>query len=152
VTPRRYAPFWCEENVWWLAQEPRDEAIGAEVAIISNQARMVALWSQRAAKAPELPVVWDYHVVLALRGPSGTRISDLDCTLGPAVSAAHWLTESFPAAVEPRFAPRFRVLDAELYVRTLRSDRSHMLARLIDVEDDFVGERLDLAGLHARWR
>ncbi|HEY8427041.1 MAG TPA: hypothetical protein VIL20_01650 [Sandaracinaceae bacterium] len=172
----RYAPFYCEENVWWLAQEPRLAGLPREVVMVSNEARAVACFAQRAAPSEGAPVVWDYHVVLAVRRPEGVEVEDLDCTRGFPLEAGDWLEATFgPArALPPRYAPRFRVIDADAYVSLFSSDRAHMrapdggwlapeppwpaivrgpsnLLRLADVTDPFVGELLDLTGLRARW-
>lgn len=173
---RRYAPFYCEENVWWLAQEARLAGVPREVVFVSNEARTVALFEQRAAEAPGAPMVWDYHVVLAVRRPERVEVEDLDCARGSPLEAREWLEASFgPArALPPRYAPRFRVIEAEAYVSLLSSDRAHMrapdggwlappppwpaivrgpsnLLRLADVSDPFAGELLDLDALRARW-
>lgn len=171
----RYAPFYCEENVWWLAKDAALRGLRAEVAIVTNATRRVAVWSQRAAVAPGAPVVWDYHVVLAVFGAAGWEIWDLDCALGAPLPAARWLDASFPAGTPPHLRPRFRVLPASEYVRVLASDRSHMrdesghwlappppwapigqgpptLMRLLDLDDSLAGERTDLEGLRARLR
>lgn len=175
MTLRLYTPFWCEENVWWLAQEPREGVVHAEVAFVSNRHRTVALWSQRAAATPDLPVVWDYHVVLATFGARGVEVHDLDSTLGAPVPASRWLDGTFRGDVAAAFAPRFRVMDAARYVEAFSSDRSHMrspdgawlappppwepvtngpsnLLRLVDVEAPGLGDVIDLPTLRARWR
>ena len=38
----------------------------------------VALWSQRAARAEGIPVVWDYHVVLVIRPVPSEGSDDMD--------------------------------------------------------------------------
>jgi hypothetical protein len=164
----RYAAFYCEENVWWLAREPRFAA--AEVVVISNRARTVAMDAQRAGEGR--PLVWDYHVVLAVPGAGGVEVWDLDTTLGLPVLGARWLEASFDPGWPARFAPRFRPMPAERYVAELASDRRHMRAkngrwrapppewpiigggaheldRMIDVSGD---DAFDLATLSARWR
>ena len=72
-----------------------------------------------------------------------------------------------------RFAPRFRVVDGTTFIEVFASDRSHMrtgsgawtqppppwaapgngmnLARFIDMDDAFVGDRMDLAGFRRRF-
>uniref|UniRef100_A0A0W0F986 Protein N-terminal glutamine amidohydrolase n=1 Tax=Moniliophthora roreri TaxID=221103 RepID=A0A0W0F986_MONRR len=88
-TDRQYTLFWCEENVYLLAQNfLRDAQIVSNwdlfAVFISNAAQtvrtvlwlvrdytnyplQVALWNQKLAQEPGLPVVWDYHVILVLR-------------------------------------------------------------------------------------
>ncbi len=174
VATPRYAPYYCEENVFWLAQEPRFAALRREVVFVSNASRTVAMLGQRAARSPGEPVVWDYHVVLAVRGPD-VVLHDLDCVLGPELPALEWLARSFPAGVQARFAPRFRVVDADRFVAIFSSDRAHMraedggwrapppewptisngpsnLMRFVDTSDPFEGALLDLDAIRERWR
>lgn len=170
----RYAPYYCEENIWWLCQAPRFEGLEREVVVVSNRLRTCAVFSQRAARSPGEPVVWDYHVVLAVRAETGHEVWDLDCALGAPLSAARWLDASFDPALPPSLLPRFRVVPAEEYVTTFSSDRGHMrdehgrhrapppewpcilsgsrpLERLIDVEGEPLVELFDLLGLRARY-
>lgn len=171
-----YTPYYCEENIWWLCQDPRLAGARREVVFISNAQRACALFHQRAAAAPDGPVLWDYHVVLAVEGERGFEVWDLDCTLGAPLAAVAWLEATFgPVVALPALVhPRFRVVDAETYVASFSSDREHMrspeggwhapppewprvlrgepnLDRFIDLERPFLGEVLDLPGLCARW-
>lgn len=162
-------PYYCEENIWHLCVDPRVEGEPRAALLISNASRTVAVSRQRAAPRPEDPVVWDYHVVLAARSPRGWAIWDCDSTLGMPVPLAVYLRASF-GYPEP-YAPRFRVIEADLYRRTLATDRSHMrddagrhrvppppwppigegsnLMRLVDMAQSFVGEVVGLAELPA---
>ena len=169
----RYAAFYCEENVWWLAQDPRFAALARDVVLVTNAQRSVAVFAQRAGPGPDRGVVWDYHVVLVVRRPAGAEIWDLDCALGAPVPAATWLDASFARAVPRQLEPRFRVVRGDDFVATLSSDRSHMvrsdgrwrvppppwpcpshgphnLDRFLDLDDPFVGELLGLDALRAR--
>lgn len=173
----RYTPYYCEENIWWLCQEPRCHAARREVVFISNELRACALFCQRAAPAPDLPVLWDYHVVLAVHRERGVEVWDLDSTQGAPLSASDWLALTFgPAARLPEeLHPRFRVVDADAYLAAFSSDRGHMrgpdgswqapppewpcigqgeptLARFVDVGSPFVGEVLGLDALRERWK
>jgi hypothetical protein len=172
-----YAPLYCEENVWHLAQS---EALGAErrcVAFVTNSFRRCALFHQRAAAAPHEPVVWDYHVILLVER-AGWEVWDLDSALPFPSRAEDYLDATFPrdTGLPAALAPRFRVLDARAYCDTLASDRSHMrrsdggwhappppwppilppgiapnLGRFLDLEREFVGDVLDLPTLRARF-
>ena len=124
-----YWPNYCEENIWRLCGEPReDDPIRRFAVFVSNTARSVALWAQRAAAEPDRPVIWDYHVVLLEELPAGWLVTDPDCTRSSPMPAAAWIEACFralsPAAAA--FAPEFRVVDAAEYRETLCSDRSHM--------------------------
>jgi hypothetical protein len=130
-----YCAYYCEENIWHLCADPRVEADERRVLIICNRARKVAMWGQRIAKQPAFPIAWDYHVILLARAVvHGRRWQawDLDARAPCPQPATTWLDHSFQgsALLPPEFEPRFRLLDADLYRRHLRSDRRHM--RLAD--------------------
>lgn len=173
-----YQPFYCEENVWQLAQRADLVAHPAEVVFVFGPARdeSVACWQQVAAEPGEV-VLWDYHVVLAERRPDASVVVwDLDTRLGCPCPAGLWVAATFrdPARVPARHQPRFRVAPAEVFVRDFATDRSHMR----DARGHYVappppwdppgapgmnldtwrthapggpGEVLDRAGLERRW-
>lgn len=119
-----YQACYCEENVWHLCEDPRVPAGPKAALVISNVSRMVAFFCHRGA--PEgLPMVWDYHVVLAVRHAGRWHVWDLDSELGVHVPLLHWTAESFAGGPE-ELAPRFRVIAASRYRAELVSDRSHM--------------------------
>lgn len=173
-TPFPYWPFFCEENVWHLC---RDEGVtdrGAPIPVgerfavfIIGPRGRVAMRRQREGGVR--PVFWDYHVVLTARG----QVWDLDSTLGVPVDVDCWAGESFlPAFTD--FAPRFRVVEAAVYLEKFASDRSHMrdpfgmplkppppwppigtgmtLPRFISAEPGYDGELLDLESFKSRSR
>jgi hypothetical protein len=124
--PPLYQPFFCEENIWHLAQSA--DVPGAErlVLVISGE-QGVACWHQKAGDEGA-PILWDYHVVLAARDGGAWQLWDLDGRLGYPVPAEMWLRTTFPMPdlVPARYQPRFAVIPAAEYVRTLGTDRSHM--------------------------
>lgn len=159
-----YQPFYCEENVWHLAR--RFEGRSREVVFISNAGRTCALWNQRPAEAGR-PVVWDYHVILLC----GSDVYDLDTRLDFPVPLETWLAGTFPVAVPEAYAPRFRVVDGDRFLKVFASDRSHMrseegwtappppwppigegtnLMRFVDMEAPFEGEVVGLEALRGR--
>jgi hypothetical protein len=169
----RHCPFFCEENVWQLALELGPQ--GYLVALLSNAARQVPMWAQRAADAPDRAVLWDYHAIL-LRPGADAQVLDLDSTLPFPSPLDAYLAVAFAGHEQwpERLRPRFRVLDAAAYCRRLWSDRAHMrdptgawlqppptwpaplptrdpwpLLRLLDLEQSGPGRVLDLAGLVA---
>lgn len=176
----RYTPFYCEENIWHLAQS---SVFGAEdelhVVFISNEWGRCPLWNQRASLIYGEPVVWDYHVVLLRTTPTGHHeMWDMDTLRGYPLKVAQWWAATFPhfEQVLPEFLPCFRVIAAEEYVAQLCSDRSHMLdeqgewrapppswpkigapgaennlPRFIDMTRPFLGEVLDAAAFRARF-
>ncbi|MBI4955614.1 MAG: hypothetical protein HY908_26580 [Myxococcales bacterium] len=173
---RRYQPFYCEENAYWLCQ---DEALGSEreVVFVSNDARSVAMWHQLAAPPGE-PLVWDYHVLVLSRAADGagktTLAWDLDTRLACPVPAASYLGRCF-RPTEARYRPRFRVVPAAHFAALFSTDRAHMraadgtwlkppppwpapglaqrppnLAAFVDCRAPFAGELYDLPSLVAR--
>ncbi len=172
--PFRHQPYYCEENVWQLCAHPALSGRRVDVVFVSNPARQVAMWHQRAAPRGEV-IVWDYHVFAIAHDPS--EVWDLDTDLGAPVAALDYLAASFRAGVDRVHAPRFRVVEAAEFVGVFASDRSHMRDRrgvfvkepppwppigapgaasnlmdFVDTEADFVGELLDLEALGARLR
>lgn len=167
-TAPAYCPYYCEENIWQLCADGRVAADDKRVLVISNAARQVACWGQRAAESAESVLVWDYHVVLAAGDAGRWQIWDLDTRLGLPVSAGDYLAQTF-RPVPPRFAPLFRVIDCADYRRVLNTDRRHMrrqdgsydqpppawpaigqgfnLDRFIDMDDEIVGKVVDLRGV-----
>lgn len=175
----RYAPYYCEENVWHLARDRAAEP-GERYAVFvlgADPTRPgVAVWAQRAARNDPF-VVWDYHVALFERSSPRVQwqVWDPDTTLGMPISAARWIDGSFPRQPHDPTA-RFRIVDAAQYLRTFSSDRrhmrtsggreiqpfpswppildaaqSHLLPRFLDAGDAFLGEVCDLSGLRARF-
>ena len=169
----RYAPYWCEENVWHLCADPRVGTSEAEVAIVTNADRRVALFHQRASTRRDGLVVWDYHVLLFAR-TNGWQAWDLDTTLGCPVSAIEYIERTFPPSLDPTLAPRFHVLAAADYRVGFGSDRRHMrahdgswlqppppwpaigdsheLPKLLDTDDCTSAPWLDLDDLVRRYR
>ena len=124
-----YCAYFCEENIWHLCAHPRVAGCERRVVFISNRARRVAVWGQRLSRDPELPIAWDYHVVLLFRAPGESwKLWDLDAHTPEPQDARVWLHGSFRGAgvIPSEFLPRFRLIQAADYRRHLRSDRRHM--------------------------
>ena len=123
-----YTPFYCEENIWYFCQEAEFSGLTRRVVCISNEHRACPIWGQRAAPAPNQPVWWDYHVILLCRQDSW-MVWDLDTLIGLPVTLGDYLQQAFripQIALNRQYAPLFRVIDAEEYIMTFSSDRSHM--------------------------
>jgi hypothetical protein len=172
VSALRYQPFYCEENVFHLCSDPRLSRATLRVVFVSNAERAVALLHQRAARAPGEYAVWDYHVFLLARDEGDWSVWDLDTTLDMPTLASAYLERTFEGLsrdATSRFAPRFRVIDAQAFVARFCSDRSHMrtrggrylhepppwptivrddeapnLMRFADVSADFIGQLMNL--------
>jgi protein N-terminal glutamine amidohydrolase len=124
--PLPYQAFWCEENIWHLADHPAPGPGERRVLVITGAEAEVACWNQRAGR-PGQPIAWDYHVVLAVRGDVW-QVWDLDNRLGAPLPAADWLRGTFPCPerVRTEFQPRVAMFAAEDWRRGFGSDRAHM--------------------------
>ncbi|EFN57465.1 hypothetical protein CHLNCDRAFT_13094, partial [Chlorella variabilis] len=124
-----YTACWCEENVWWLAQQLVAQLPAWRLAIIfiSNSHKMVPVWYQRAGLGKV--VCWDYHVLLVAQQEGGEAlVFDLDTTLPFPCSLADYRRHALLGAANlPQHYRRFyRVVPGALFVRHFASDRSHM--------------------------
>ncbi|MCK6509977.1 UTP--glucose-1-phosphate uridylyltransferase [Myxococcota bacterium] len=182
ASPHRYQAYYCEENIWQLAHESAFSDVEGYAVFISNPEKSCALWHQRASHSAWEPVLWDYHVLyLAATGPQSSpwEIWDLDTLLGMPVPLADYLSQTFcmTAELHPRYAPSFRLLPREIFLRDFYSDRSHMLdkhqtwrqppppwppimpnvpqprplLRIVAMQDPTLGPILDLGQLYERF-
>jgi len=104
----------------------------------------VALWNQRVGLSRDMPVIWDYHVVLALRERPqvhsqwqsccltrgrDTWIYDLDTCLPIPCHWNEYVDQTFPLGTDTplQYQSRFRVIPGDMYLDNFASDRSHML-------------------------
>jgi hypothetical protein len=123
----RYAPYYCEENIWHLCQEEDFRRFDRKVVVISNERRSCALWNQRARVAQGEPVFWDYHVIMLFMN-DGWQVYDLDTMLVAPTPIAQYVQCTFGQTSAPEeFPPLFRIFDADEFVTVFSSDRSHML-------------------------
>ena len=122
-----YCARFCEENIWYLAQEPVFADRERVVAIISNAEAACLFWDQRMCEAPDYPVWWDYHVILFVK-EGDWRVYDLDTAQPLPVDALTYLhrTFRFQERMPEVIRPRFLLFDGDDYVRSFSSDRSHM--------------------------
>jgi len=162
-----YQPFYCEENVWCLLQNPALPEPGAAL-FVTNPHHSVAVYGQRHATHD--PLIWDYHVVLLL--PRHGLVLDLDDREPGARPLAAWLARAFRRTDPVHLQPHFRVVPAADFLRTFSSDRSHMrtaagclsqpappwpapfqphlgmnLLRFVDLKDPIAGTVVDAEGL-----
>lgn len=129
-TPAGRAPYqalFCEENAWQIARLARDQALDVRVVFVSNARKHAAMLEQRASDQPDGLVIWDYHVFAMVRRERW-EVWDPDTRLGLPVSLREYFERSFEGLPrwEPRFQPRFRVVDGDAYLRGFRSLREHM--------------------------
>jgi protein N-terminal glutamine amidohydrolase len=124
---KRYTAFYCEENVWHLANDAEIDC----VVFISNPQRQVACFEQQRAPAPGQPMVWDYHVIglaLSTTETQSSMIQDLDSALTMPSPVNKYLAATFPPLrpQHQKYSPWFRICSATDYIRTFASDRRHM--------------------------
>lgn len=123
----RYTPRYCEENIWHLAGDPRLSTGELLVALITGKGPYRPFWFQRVAADSQVPVWWDYHVIL-LQHQDAWRVWDLDTTLELPLAADAYLEKTFlNAVIEPEDTDvLLRLIPAAYYVEHFSSDRSHM--------------------------
>lgn len=128
-----YTSCYCEENVWKLCHQIKvnnpqtlDEYY---VVFISNKKRQVPLWMQKSSKDPLTPVVWDYHVILLQKPKEGkSLVYDLDSILAFPCSLEQYLSQAIQSerTIKKEYHRKFRIIQAEQFLATFASDRSHM--------------------------
>ncbi|KAF9518178.1 hypothetical protein BS47DRAFT_1338433 [Hydnum rufescens UP504] len=139
-----YTAQYCEENIYLLAKsfcsEEGDHRQSYAV-FISNVSRNVALFNQQASQAPQLPVLWDYHVLLLTVESRQTPNDDLtvsiwdyDTRLGFPCPFDVYMIGTFPDIISDISAScgldlvsHFRVVPTSDFLDHFASDRSHMV-------------------------
>lgn len=121
---RRYQPFYCEENIWWLCVEP---PLGVHIELVIFVASLSGICpiAEQQAGAADGVAWWDYHCIAL---DQKRRIWDLDTKLPQPVAARIWIAHSFPqaAAWPAPLRPLFRLVPSADYLRDFSSDRRHM--------------------------
>jgi protein N-terminal glutamine amidohydrolase len=124
-----YSAYYCEENIWHLCQHAQFALYDKRVVFISNAQQNCPFWFQRAARIPNEPVYWDYHVILLYFNESW-KVWDLDTLLPLPMPFDEYLEQTFhhrrQSTDEPLDLPLFKVVPAAQFVREFTSDRSHM--------------------------
>lgn len=94
------------------------------MVFIASRGDYFPMLHQQGGASPNHLVLWDYHVILCLNG----QILDFNSTLHFCSPLPTYFEHSFidESLLDPLEIPLFRVLPADEYVRTFRSDRSHM--------------------------
>jgi protein N-terminal glutamine amidohydrolase len=124
----KYTVNYCEENIWHLSQHPQLVGFSKKVLIISNGSKNCPFYAQKSANG-NLPVWWDYHVVLLASKNGESFIYDFDSTLPFPSPITHYLNHTFPNADIwlSKDLPVFKAIEAEFYIENFYSDRSHMM-------------------------
>ena len=134
----RYTPYFCEENIWWLARNLVDAGYDQSemrVLLFSNPWQSVALMKQRASVQGG-PVIWDYHVVLMVRTDNVQRILDFDTLLDFDASCSDYLLNTFPvqSGLPKHYRAWVRSIPASGYLEHFYSDRTHMRGHVPESE------------------
>eukprot|EP00211_Chloroparvula_japonica_P016543 CAMPEP_0119122850 /NCGR_PEP_ID=MMETSP1310-20130426/2985_1 /TAXON_ID=464262 /ORGANISM="Genus nov. species nov., Strain RCC2339" /LENGTH=210 /DNA_ID=CAMNT_0007112573 /DNA_START=44 /DNA_END=672 /DNA_ORIENTATION=+ len=134
-----YTSCYCEENIWKLCESIEklgtlDMQRDVAVAIISNHGQTVPFWGHNA---PDDVVVWDYHVVALLRGPSRLDsrssawyvydydVKDESCPMVLAEYARKVLKKD-SLVLKKEYRRNYFLLTGASFLRNFSSDRSHM--------------------------
>uniref|UniRef100_A0A3Q0RGC5 Protein N-terminal glutamine amidohydrolase n=1 Tax=Amphilophus citrinellus TaxID=61819 RepID=A0A3Q0RGC5_AMPCI len=126
-----YTSCYCEENIWKLCDYVRTWRTAPLehllVVFISNEKRMVPLWKQKSGRG-DLPVIWDYHVILLHAGQSDPMVYDLDSELSFPCSLKLYAAQAFrsDSDIRPEYHRKLRVVPADSFLLNFASDRSHM--------------------------
>lgn len=126
-----YTSCYCEENVWKLCDYVRKQRTALLehlfVIFISNETRTVPLWKQKSGHG-DLPVIWDYHVILLQADQSDSLVYDLDSTLSFPCSLKLYAAQALRSEsdIRPEYHRKFRVVPADSFLLNFASDRSHM--------------------------
>ncbi|KAM4705637.1 protein N-terminal glutamine amidohydrolase [Rhinophrynus dorsalis] len=127
----QYTSCYCEENIWKLCEYIRDHGPRPLeeffVVFISNDHRMIPIWKQQCRKGDE-PVIWDYHVILLHVSGDENFIYDLDTVLPFPSSCDSYIREALrsDSQMHVEFRRKLRVVQADEFLKTFASDRSHM--------------------------
>ena len=124
-----YHPFYCEENIWHLCQ---NEALKRSyVVYIISEGKSFPMINQRGAPDPEIPLFWDYHVILLVTNETN-RIIDFDTQLPFVNDVAFYCEKSFidDCFLDSKNTPQFRLVPSDQYVSKFSSNRKHMRTEL----------------------
>lgn len=124
---------YCEENVYRLVYRKLNQQKGNDgdyyVMFVSSESLCVPMYFQRAAAAPTTPCLWDYHVIVLHANPKQATILDVDSLLQYPTPLQDFLAHAFPGETVHRdYAPLFRVIRADVFLKHFYSDRSHMFS------------------------
>lgn len=120
----KYTPYYCEENIWHLCQDPQFKGSPGFVIFISNPAMQCVFYKQKNGIHGD-PVVWDYHVIFLSHAKEWV-VWDLDTLLPFPCPFQDYLSGTFPGPLPEWISPLFKVIPARNYIENFYSDRSHM--------------------------
>jgi hypothetical protein len=121
-----YTPYYCEENIWHLCNNPVFANFERIVVIISNEQKKCAFYSQKLSTQNNfIPVIWDYHVILLIKQESWL-VYDFDTILSFPTEIGEYIDKTFNNKYNKMYLPKFRLISANHYIKKFSSDRSHM--------------------------
>lgn len=130
-----YTSCYCEENVWKLCDKIQNsknlrnlvEKGNVYAIFISNENKTVPLWQQSASENEDGLVVWDYHVILAMKGEK-CMVFDLDTKLPYPCEFEQYSERTFQSDddIMEKFHRKFRVITIQEFLEHFASDRRHM--------------------------
>lgn len=123
-----YQANFCEENIWWLAQDPYFEDSECYVCIAAHPSKKspsIQVRFQKGGTTEDMLVKWDYHVFLFAKKPNEEfRAWDFDTTLGFPIDASAYMLCFL--SDDPEEQAMFRVIPREDYIEHFGSDRGHV--------------------------
>lgn len=126
----RYAAYFCEENIWHLADDlAKRNSLSANSFVLflfNEYDYYIAVKNQRAFETGTIGC-WDYHVVL-LDADNG-RVFDLDTRLDCPASIEEYFAATFPDQSRLLFEYKTTVRSVPIaeYINRFSSDREHMI-------------------------
>jgi protein N-terminal glutamine amidohydrolase len=123
----KYSANFCEENIWHLCQNPALEGFSKKVLIVSNSNKYCPFRFQKSINGDEI-VWWNYHVILIASNGGSSLIYDFDSTLSVPLPGREYMQKTFPGqeTMTAPNLPHFKAIEAEDYLHSFFSDRSHM--------------------------
>jgi len=168
-----YTAYYCEENIWHLCNNSEIENFEKNIVVISNVEKKCALFYQKINQHfPNIPVVWDYHVIL-LVFQNEWLVYDFDTILSFPVKLEEYLHKTFQNVENYRYQPYFRIITKQDYLTKFSSDRSHMFINrkwthtppqwkkiingssnftdIINFKNDFIGQTLNFTSFKKKY-
>ncbi|KAI6649353.1 Protein N-terminal glutamine amidohydrolase isoform X1 [Oopsacas minuta] len=131
-----YTKFYCEENIWKLAEHISNKCTDFSkcyVIISSNDKKKVPFFHHKTGKAENMYMqIWDYHLIIIWKeSKEQIVVYDLDTNLPfPMVFDQYkqlHLQPDIMNRMTADFQRSYRILKAQDFLNYFASDRSHMI-------------------------
>nr|CAG4647345.1 EOG090X0C0Q [Megafenestra aurita] len=123
-----------EENVWHICKyfKEKEPTLLSEcyAVFISNEKQSIPLWNQRASTDEQDGlVIWDYHVIFIHKAKDGPLVYDLDSKTVFPCNFEDYQNKVLHSEdkILSQFHRLFRVIEAENFLDSFASDRTHMI-------------------------